>query len=378
MRTLNTKILTREQVADAARQAREAGKTVGFTSGAFDLLHAGHADYLERARQLCDILVVAVNSDESVRSYKGPSRPIVPERQRAELIAALESVDYVFLFSERRNAANIEAIQPNLYIKAADYNKSTLTSAELVERYGGKAVLLEIQQPLSTTGLLQKAVASLGGQSAQTVAADPTKFCMNVSEDTDPVCIENTKPVKMAPAVFLDRDGTINDEVGHLGDPSEFELLPLAGEGIRRFNDMGYRVVVVTNQPGIGLGLFTRQDFFRVTSAMFMKLRPFGAKIDKVYYCPHNITEDCECRKPSGSMVFRAQEDLNLDLTNSYFIGDRSTDVEAGRRAGVKTILVRTGRGGKDGEYHGAEPDYVASNLIEAAQWVLEQERGKK
>ena len=133
MRSIAEKILTRGQVAEICRKAREEGRKIAFTSGAFDLMHAGHADYLQKARAICDILVVGVNTDASVRAYKGPGRPIVPERERAELVAALEAVDYVFLFCERRNAGNLEAIRPDFYIKAGDYDKSELTSAGIVK-----------------------------------------------------------------------------------------------------------------------------------------------------------------------------------------------------------------------------------------------------
>ena len=432
------KILPRDRVAEICRELRRLGKRIGFTSGAYDLLHAGHADFLERARALCDALVVAVNTDDSVRQYKGPTRPIVPEAQRARLIAALEAVDYVFLFSERRNARNIEVIEPDLYIKAGDYAKSALTSAEEIEKRGGQVILLPIEFATSTTDLARRAAASLApppepcsagilpassqpcsagilpassqpcsagilpassqpcgagvppahtpvaqiSRSADTASADqppaatsssslhPSSFILHPS----PTIHLPTPPPKTAPAVFLDRDGTINREIEYLHDPDRFELLPGAGEGIRRFADMGYRIVIVTTQAGIGLGYFTHEDFYAVNRAMFRALKPHGVAIDRIYYCPHSVTEKCACRKPATALFERAASDLHLDLAHSVCIGDKTTDLEAGRRLGLTTILVRTGHAGADAEYP-AQPDHTADDLTAAARWILDRER---
>jgi rfaE bifunctional protein nucleotidyltransferase chain/domain len=372
MRPFDSKILTRDEAAERCRVWREEGLVVGFSSGAFDIMHVGHAEFLERARGMCDRLVVAVNSDASIRSYKGPKRPILSEAWRARLVAALESVDLVFLFDERRNAANIEAICPHLYMKAGDYAKSGLTSAEVVERLGGKAVLIDIQTPVSTTDILRK-VANFAQVDDPHMGADGK----SVRADDDSVhAVELPAPSrKSAPAVFLDRDGTINRDVGYLHTAEDFELLPNAGEGMRRLMDMGYRLVVVTNQGGIGLGYYTRYDFYKVNNAMFKRLKPFGVVVDGIYYCPHGMADRCDCRKPGGALFQRAAKDLNVDLARSVFIGDRTTDIEAARRLGIRSILVRTGAGGRDGEY-AVKPDYVADDLRDAADWLLAGERG--
>jgi D-glycero-D-manno-heptose 1,7-bisphosphate phosphatase len=360
VRRAEDKILPRDEVARICESHRAAGRRVGFTSGAFDLVHAGHADFLERARMECDVLVVGINTDESVRQYKGPDRPIVPENERAMVVAAFESVDCVFLFSERRHARNIELLRPDLYIKAGDYKQSALTSSDLVEQYGGKSLILEIRRNTSTTKILERLAAP--------TTASPQ------SPEQDAVCLD-TRPAKTAPAVFVDRDGTINREVEYLHDPAAFELLPGAGEGLRRFRDMGYRVVVVTTQAGIGLGYFTKEDFYRVNQAMFRALRPFDIAIDRIYYCPHGKGDGCKCRKPDTGLIERAQKDLNIDLAHSFVIGDKTSDLETARRTGMRSILVRTGHAGGDGEY-AATPDYTANDLADAAEWVLRNERG--
>jgi D-glycero-D-manno-heptose 1,7-bisphosphate phosphatase len=368
MRSLDDKFLSRDRVAEICAELRRQGRKVGFTSGAFDLLHAGHADYLDRAHRACDALVVGINTDESVRRYKGPSRPLIPEQQRALLVAALESVDYVFLFPERRNARNIELIQPDYYIKGGDYSASNLTSKDLVESYGGQLLLLEVRQAVSTSKIIQQAVASLG-------LVEPPAASESGMETGEIQAVSlDARPTKKSPAVFLDRDGTINREIEYLHEPERFELLPGAGEGMRRFADMGYRIVIVTLQAGIGLGYFTKEDFYKVNRAMFRALKPYQVVVDRIYFCPHGAGDGCACRKPGTALFERAARDLNLDIEASFCIGDKTSDLEAGRRMGMRTILVQTGQGGNDHEFD-VSPDFSAENLEKAAEWVLAHER---
>ena len=361
------KIRTRDELKTICAQLRCEGKKIGFTSGVFDLLHAGHVEYLEKAKRKCDVLIVGLNSDASVRRYKGSTRPIIPEQQRAQVVAALTAVDYVFIFDERRNQKNIAELKPHFYIKAGDYQPSQLTSKETVESYGGEILLIPIETPVSTSQIIEKIqqLDSLAGQGPAEV------------EEHEGAVHFPRRPAKVSPAVFLDRDGTINEDIEYLHEPEKFSLLPGAGEGLRRLQDMGYRLVIVTNQTGIGLGYFTKEDFYRVNRQMFKALAPYEVKIDKIYFCPHNITEKCTCRKPEIGLIRRAQKDLNLDLSKSYFIGDQTLDIETGRRAGMKTILVQTGKAGKDGQF-AVQPDFQVKDLVEAAEVILQEERKPK
>ena len=358
---IKNKIQTREAVAAICHKLQKQGKTVGFTSGAFDLLHAGHANYLEKAKAICDVLVVGLNNDESVRSYKGEARPIVAENHRIQLIAALESVDYAFLFSERRNAANIEAIKPDYYIKAGDYSANQLTSKEVVEQYGGEVRLIPVEDVISSSSIIKK------------IQGNPSNQKESVIEREGAVHFER-KPSKASPAIFVDRDGTINEDVLYLHDPKKFRLLPNAAEGLKQFQDMGYRIVIITNQPGIGMGYFEESNFYAVNREMLKSVSKFGILIDKIYFCPHSKSEQCDCRKPSQALVQRAINELNLDLSNSYFIGDKTSDLETGRRAGAKTIAMATGFGCKDGEFSD-KSDIIAIDLLDAAKKVLSFER---
>ncbi len=355
------KIKSRDELLPICQELRDRRQKIGFTSGAFDLLHAGHVDFLEKAKKRCDVLIVGVNSDASVHRYKGQNRPIMNEQHRMKVIAALEAVDYVFLFDERRNQKNIEALKPDLYIKAGDYGDDTLTSKEIVEKYGGKSNIIPIEVEISTSGIIQMICDSEKNTSDEYIEKENTGHFRR-------------RPKKASPAVFLDRDGTINEEMGYLHDPKKFKLLPNVIEGIKRFQNMGYRLIIISNQPGIGLGYYPEEDFYRVNRAMMKSFSEAGISIDKIYYCPHSQSEGCDCRKPGQLLIQRARQELNVDLTHSLFIGDKTTDMEAGKRAGMKTVLVQSGFKGEDGEYSG-EPDYQAKDLLDAANWVLQSER---
>jgi len=141
------------------------------------------------------------------------------------------------------------------------------------------------------------------------------------------------------PGIFLDRDGTVIRDTGYIGDPELVEFLPDVFAALRRFQDAGYRLVVISNQSGIGRGVITQTQYELVARRIADRLGEHGIYVE-TYYCPHPPDDNCECRKPHPYLLLRAARDLNLDLTRSYMIGDRLTDVEAGIAAGCKTILL--------------------------------------
>ncbi|MEW5759977.1 MAG: D-glycero-beta-D-manno-heptose 1,7-bisphosphate 7-phosphatase [Candidatus Thermoplasmatota archaeon] len=172
-------------------------------------------------------------------------------------------------------------------------------------------------------------------------------------------------------AVFLDRDGTINEEVEYLSKADKFVLILGSGEAIRELNKAGFKVVVATNQAGIAKGIFKKEDMIAVNERMIEELKKFGAKIDGIYFCPHHpdFTGDCDCRKPKPGMLITAAKELNIELKNSYCIGDRLKDIEAGFVVGCKTILVLTGYGMKEKEkISTVKPDFIAENLYDGVK----------
>ena len=176
------------------------------------------------------------------------------------------------------------------------------------------------------------------------------------------------------PAVFLDRDGTLNVEQNYLHQIGDWKWIEGAQEAIRRFNQAGFKVVVVSNQAGIARGMFGADDVEKLHAFVSTELQAIGAWIDAFYYCPHHPEfgndRTCSCRKPAPGMLFRAADDLVIDLSRSWMIGDKLTDVEAGRAADLSTILVRTGYGHSEAAL--SEPgQIIADNLLAACQYIL-------
>ena len=149
-------ILDRTALADRVRQDRARGLTIAFANGAFDLLHVGHIRYLEGAKREADRLVVAINSDKSVRELKGPSRPILPEADRAELVSALRAVDYVVIFDEPTVTPLLELLKPDVHCKGTDYTVDTVPERETVRAYGGRIAIVGDPKDHSTTDLLSR------------------------------------------------------------------------------------------------------------------------------------------------------------------------------------------------------------------------------
>jgi D-glycero-D-manno-heptose 1,7-bisphosphate phosphatase len=189
----------------------------------------------------------------------------------------------------------------------------------------------------------------------------------------------------LKPAVFLDRDGTINEQMGYINHLTRFHLLPGVGRAIRSLNEYGLPVVVVTNQSGLARGYFPESLLTAVHDEMRRLLALEGARIDGLYICPHHpeAKEErfrlvCNCRKPKTGLLEQAAVDMGLDLQHSYVVGDRWSDLRCGAAVGAKTILVLTGYGRGDACYIGpgqaVQPDYVAENLEAAVGWILAQQ----
>jgi D-glycero-D-manno-heptose 1,7-bisphosphate phosphatase len=186
-------------------------------------------------------------------------------------------------------------------------------------------------------------------------------------------------------AVFLDRDGTVNEEMGYLNHIERFTLLPRVAQAIRLLNQHEFKTVVITNQSGVARGYFPESLIHLVHKKMEKLLSIEGAHLDGIYYCPHHpdvgnppYRQRCRCRKPETGLVEDAVRELDLDCSQSYLIGDRGVDIEFGHLIGARGILVLTGYGKGEWEYFRdqwkVKPDHVASDLYEAVQWILLRE----
>jgi D-glycero-D-manno-heptose 1,7-bisphosphate phosphatase len=290
-------------------------------------------DYLARSRAHCDALLVAVNSDWSIRQYKNPHRPICSESERMTVVAALESVDAVTILNDLRPLAQIQRWKPDFYIKGGDYATRPLRSADAVTEYGGQVVMIPVSHQVSTSQIVERILA--------------------IERTAPPAVLSCVAPKGI---VFLDRDGTLLKDRPYLSDPAEAELLPGVGEGLAELQRAGYRLVIVTNQQGMGLGYFSVREFIAVNTALFRLLAPFGVTISRTYYCPHSAADACDCRKPAAGMLVRALQEFGVDPQRCFMVGDRDVDVVAGAAAGCSSMLV--GKGGH-------------TTFAEAAAWIL-------
>jgi D-glycero-D-manno-heptose 1,7-bisphosphate phosphatase len=186
----------------------------------------------------------------------------------------------------------------------------------------------------------------------------------------------------MNKAIFIDRDGTISQEVGYINHASRFRVFPYSAEAIKRANEAGWLAILVTNQAGVARGYFTEDMIHTVHRQLESELEAEGARLDSIYYCAHHPSVgeppyrfDCDCRKPKPGLILRAAADLRIDLSKSWMIGDRYSDIELARNAGVNSGFVLSGYGRGEWEHQRSdwkhEPDLVAEDLSEAVRKIV-------
>jgi len=183
-------------------------------------------------------------------------------------------------------------------------------------------------------------------------------------------------------AVFIDRDGTISEEVGYINHLSRFRLFPYASSAIKHLNENGWLAIVITNQAGVARGYFSEDTIRAVHNAMTNELKSNGAQLDAIYYCAHHPSVgeppyrlDCDCRKPKPGLISRAVKDFDINLEESWMVGDRYSDVELARNAGINSIFVMSGYGRGEWEHQRPnwtdKPDLVAEDLWEAVRLIV-------
>lgn len=188
-------------------------------------------------------------------------------------------------------------------------------------------------------------------------------------------------------AVFMDRDGTVCEEVGYVNHISRCHVYPFSAEAVRAINAAGARAIVISNQSGVARGYFPESLVQEVNEKIRQELLVAGARLDAIYYCPHHpdlgkppYRTRCDCRKPGRGMLVRAAEELGVDLDRSFVIGDRQSDIDTAARNGLQSVLVMTGYGRGEWEYRrpfwSHTPDWICENLLEAVEKILQAEGG--
>ena len=174
-------------------------------------------------------------------------------------------------------------------------------------------------------------------------------------------------------AVFLDRDGTIMEDSNYVGEIERVTLIPCAKRALKRLQDAGFKLFIVTNQSGVGRGYFTREAVEQIHAHLDEQFAAAGVKFDRYYVCPHHPEDNCECRKPKPKFLRDAAAEFGLDMARCFMVGDRPSDIQAGINAGTKTILVMTGVGRETLAKGEAKPDHVADDIDAAVDWILRQ-----
>ena len=174
-------------------------------------------------------------------------------------------------------------------------------------------------------------------------------------------------------AIFLDRDGVINKEVNYLSNPDDFELIENTIEALKILKKKHFLLIVITNQAGIARGYFNEEILLEIHNKMNSLLKQYNVFLDDIFYCPHHpdFTGPCECRKPNPGMIYRARDKYNINLNNSYVVGDTINDIKTGLNAGCITVLVLTGYGAEEQKkIKNIKPDLIFNNLLEFAQKI--------
>lgn len=330
---MRKKIISQDEISSIVQDLRKQNKKIVTYNGSFDVLHTGHIKSIGEAKEQGDVLIILLNSDKSIKLYKGPSRPVNNQGDRAELIASLDTVDYVVLFDEINPKKILGLIKPDVHCNGSDWGENCIERS-VVEENGGKIHVLEWQEGFSSTNIINKILGE-------------------------------EKSIK---AIFLDRDGTINDnKKGYIHKIEEFEFLPGVINSLKELSKTDYLLIVVTNQSGIGRGIYAHDDFQKLSEWLLSSLKNEGIKISKIYHCPHHPIDRCDCRKPGIGLFLRAVHDFGISLNKSWLIGDSDSDVIAGREANIKTIKI----GDKVNSVLKLEPNYYTLNFKEAVEIIL-------
>lgn len=302
------RILDVEELVDVVGPPSARRKRIVFTNGCFDVFHAGHSAYLKDAAKLGEILIVAINSDVSMLKLgKAPGRPINPLSERIEVISSLRCVDYVVAFDDMNVIELINAVKPDVFAKGSDYIVENLIEREAVEAYGGVCETIPFRFGSSTTKIIRRS-----GETVKKVA-------------------------------FLDRDGVINIDFGYVSKREDFEFIPGVFPALRKIIAMGYEIIVVTNQSGIGRGKFSLEDFLSLNQYMIDCLSREGIEVLDVFFCPHTPDQvpSCSCRKPKIGLLLDAYFRHRIDIKESFFVGDKLSDIACSRAASIgRSFLI--------------------------------------
>lgn len=334
------KVISAASAARLIRAYHAKGQIVGCMSGSFDIMTAIHFKALEERAKKCDVLFVLLNSDASVRGYKGIAKPILDQSERAYTLAQSPFVHHIIIFDELTPNTLLARLAPDVFLNVSEWGDDCV-ERKIVESYGGKIKVFNFKEPVS--------------------------WSKSTSELLSRIAASDAKKVRRA--VFLDRDGVINENKdGYLHRYEDITYKPHLIPALKAYIKAGYVLIIITNQSGIARGYYTEKQMHTLHKKMTAYFKSQGVVIEAIYHCPHGPDDGCVCRKPGIGMLVRAALEQNLNLSKSWFIGDSASDVEAGRFANVKTIFI-----GSESTYSkkAYRPNYFVSNMKEAQSCIL-------
>jgi|SRR3989344_5353259 len=331
---MNIKIKNQGEITAIVKVLRNQGKKIVLLSGSFDILHSDHIESFKEAKSQGDILIVLLNSDQSIKIYKGPNHPINAMEERAKVLSAIQYIDYIVVFDDITPNEVISKIKPDIFCNGKEWGKNCV-ERDAVEKYGGKMYIFKHPLLVSTSQVVKKIIHSY---------MEPD--------------------VK---AVFLDRDGTINiNKPEYVHKIEDFKFIPGTLSALKKLSETEYKIIVITNQSGIARGYYNKKDLTGLNKWLLKTLKENGIRIDKIYFCPHGPDNGCSCRKPEIGMFLKAALDFKINLSKSWVIGDKKTDIVAGRASNIKTIKI----GSRMPKSLKLEPNYYAKDLSEAVQII--------
>ncbi|MDB5187735.1 MAG: D-glycero-D-manno-heptose 1,7-bisphosphate phosphatase [Candidatus Kaiserbacteria bacterium] len=300
---ISNKIVPLKKLLQEVTRLRKNKKSIVVLSGSFDMFHSGHLGLIKAAKNKGDILIVLLNSDASIRSYKGNGRPIILEKDRAELLAALIYVDYVCIFDELTCILPLTRIKPDIFVNGSDWGKLSIET-DFLKEWGGK---IKIHKSLSetTSSILER--------------------------------VNNEKPASQA--IFFDRDGVLIKDTGYLHKVGDVVFLDGVFETLKKLGEK-YKLFVITNQSGIARGMYSNAAVKAVHAHIDRECKKKGITITEFLVCPHQDEDGCECRKPKNGLLLEAAKKYNIALGKSWIVGDKLTDIEAGKTSNMRTIFM--------------------------------------
>ncbi len=315
-------------------------ETIGMISGSFDKLHAGHKHALSFAKEYCDHLIVLVNSDNSIKTYKGKNRPFENIATRVESLEKYNNNFIIYEFDDLIPNKIIESIKPNFYFLPKEWSSNPVEKA-ILEKIDCKLIIHTSLPGFSTSSGTSK---------------------------------NEIKKFKENSAIFLDRDGTINDDVGYLNDKSKISISEENLNGLKLISKLKYLNIIITNQSGVSKGLLSVDKLKEINECLIDKIESHGGRIDKVYYDISSNENPSRFRKPNNGMVLKAVDEFNVVLRDSWLIGDKDTDIELAKKNNIKSIYIENKMYKYQSEF---VYDFKVNNLTEAYEIIKESLSGK-